>query len=224
MPVQSMRLDARSALGLVRRAAHALRNNPPGIFVQSPRLRNRIDRFLNLRIRFEFHFKPFLLAICRHEDFLLDLALDPVKILGDFWLGVADVLLREIFAEVLHHRVVRREFLGYARPSAEIIAGEAADTGFVWKKHVGADQSLLEFGELWSRYHYVWSDAAASGDLAAAVGELDLRRMLRHFALIVIFIERNGFVVALDQAAARSVVARGRQSQTGVFAQRSHGL
>jgi hypothetical protein len=48
--------------------------------------------------------------------------------------------------------------------------------------------------------------------------------MLRYLALVVILVQRYRLVIALNQAAARRVVACGGECQAGVFAQRSHGL
>src|SRR4029077_8564084 len=70
----------------------------------------------------------------------------------------------------------------------------------------------------------VRGDAAAAGYLAAAVRELDLVGMIGNFALVVIFIERDRFVVALDKAATRSVVTRGGEREAGVFTERRDGL
>ena len=66
-------------------------------------------------------------------------------------------------------------------------------------------------------------DAAASRHLPAAVRELDFRRMLRNFALIVIFVQRNGFVIALNQPSAGCVVTRRSQRKAGIFAERLNG-
>ena len=63
----------------------------------------------------------------------------------------------------------------------------------------------------------VGRDAAAAGYLAAAIGLANLRRMIGNFALVVIFVKGDGFVIALDEAAAGSVVTRGGESEAGVF-------
>src|SRR6266478_1209858 len=55
--------------------------------------------------------------------------------------------------------------------------------------------------------------------LSSAICQFHFRRMVGHFAFIVILIERNGFVVPLNQPSARCVVPRGRQCQSGVLAQ-----
>src|SRR5262249_28451545 len=81
-------------------------------------------------------------------------------------------------------------------------------------------QQLLELAQLQRWYDDVRSDSAPARHLSATVSQPHFRGMLRHFALIVILVERNRFVVALNQAPARCVIARGSQSQAGVFAER----
>src|SRR5260370_38959288 len=48
--------------------------------------------------------------------------------------------------------------------------------------------------------------------------------MLGNVALVVIFVERNGVIVALNEAAAGRVVTGRSQRESSVFAQRSDGL
>src|SRR5262249_62140836 len=95
------------------------------------------------------------------------------------------------------------------RALAEVRTGETAHAGFRGIEHVKAEEFLLEFGEFWLGDDDVRSDAAAAGDLPAGIGQSDFRRMIGNFALVVIFVERNGFVVALNQAPAGSVVTGG---------------
>ncbi len=91
----------------------------------------------------------------------------------------------------LHHGVVDFKFVGDVGLGAEVIAGEAADAGFRGEEDVGAEKGFLKFVELGRGHDDVRSDAAAAGDLAAAVGELDLRGMVGDFAFVVILVERN---------------------------------
>src|SRR5580692_305638 len=78
--------------------------------------------------------------------------------------------------------------------------------------------------KLWCGHDDIRRDATASGNLPAAVREPDLRRMLRHLAFVMIFVERNGFVIALDQPSARCVVTRCGQRKSGVLAERLNRL
>ncbi len=82
----------------------------------------------------------------------------------------------------------------------------------------------MEFVQLGGCDDNVRGDAAATGYLAAAVRKLHFRGMLGNFPLVVIFVEGDGFVIALNQAATGSVVTRGSQRETGVFAERGHRL
>ena len=66
--------------------------------------------------------------------------------------------------------------------------------------------------------HYVGSDPAAAIHLAAAVSQLNLCGLLRAFAVVVILVEGDGFIVALDQPAAGRVILRRGQRQASVFA------
>src|SRR5208283_1522150 len=141
-------------------------------------------------IGFEKDFEAFLSAVGGHEDFLLDLALDPILIVGHFGLGVADVALGQVIAEFLHDVVIHFKAV--------------SDVG------LGAEE--------------VGGDAAATGDLAAAVGLTNLRGVLGDFAFVVIFVERDGFVIALNEASAGRVIAGGGEGEAGVFRERRDGL
>src|ERR1700688_250437 len=196
-------------LGLVDGGAGALGYDFAGVLVEGAGLGDGVDGFLDLGVGFKQDFEAFLLAEGGHEDFLFYFALDPVLIFGHFGFGVVHVVLVQIIAEGFHHGVVHFKLLGDGGLGAEIVAREAADSGFYRDEHVGAEKGLFKFVQLGRGHDNVGCDAAAAGNLATAVGELDLRGMLGDFALVVILVERNGFVIALNQAAAGSVVTRG---------------
>src|SRR5260370_32347277 len=111
---------------------------PLGILVQRPRLRNRFLRFLYLRISFEQNLEAFLLVERRHEHFMLDLPLDPIKALGHFGFRISDGVLAEILAERAHHVVVRLKFLGDRGLVAEEVARKSAYTRLRGPEHVVA--------------------------------------------------------------------------------------
>src|SRR6266446_231262 len=211
-------------LGPVRSDAGALRYDLAGVLVQGAGLGNGFHRFLDLRVGLELDLGAFLLAEAGKEDFLLDLALDPVEVFADFGLGVANVVLAHIVAQVAQHSVVNFKALGDGGPRAEVEAREAPHTLVGVEEDVGAQQGLFELAELRRGDLDVRRDATAAGYLAATVGELDLRRMLGNFALVVIFVERDGFVVALNETAAGRVVTRGGKREAGVFAEWRDGL
>ena len=74
---------------------------------------------------------------------------------------------------------------------------------------------------------FVGIDAATAIDGASAVGQLHFvvcSRRIFFLAVVIVVVERDVRVVALNQASARRVVLGGRQRQAGVFRQRIHGL
>ncbi len=79
-----------------------------------------------------------MLAEGGEEDFLLDLALDPVEVFADFGLGVADVVLAHIGAQVAQYGVVDFEALGDGGAGAEVVAREASHTLVGVEEDVGA--------------------------------------------------------------------------------------
>src|SRR5258708_10105411 len=195
-----------------------------GIFVEGAGLRDGLHRFLDLRVGLQLDLEAFLLTKGGQEDLLLDLALDPVEIFTDFRLGIVDAMLAHVGTQVAHHAVIDFEVLGDGWAGAEVVAGEAADAGLEGKENIGTQQGLLKLGELGRGDVDVRGDAAAAGYLAAAVGESYLARMFVNFALVVIFVERNGLIVALNEAAAWRVVTGRSQRESSVFAQRSDRL
>src|SRR5579864_351441 len=78
--------------------------------------------------------------------------------------------------------------------------------------------------QLWRRYDDIRRNPAASGNLAAAVRELNFRGVLGNFAFVMILIKRDGLVVALNEPPAGRVVTRRSQRKAGVFAERLNGL
>src|SRR5205807_7181292 len=91
------------------------------------------------------------------------------------------------------------------------MARKSAHGGLGRKEYVLTKQRLLKMIELWLSYRDVGRNSASAGHLSPTVGQLDFGRMLRNFAL-VIAIQRNRFVIALNEPSARRVVARDRKS------------
>src|SRR6266478_2909201 len=135
-------------LGPVRSDAGALRYDLAGVLVQGAGLGNGFHRFLDLRVGLELDLGAFLLAEAGKEDFLLDLALDPVEVFADFGLGVANVVLAHIVAQVSQHSVVNFKALGDGRPRAEVVSREAPHTLVGVEEDVGAQQGFFELAEL----------------------------------------------------------------------------
>src|SRR5580700_6564252 len=86
-------------------------------------------------------------------------------------------------------------------------------------KYATAEKRLFKIIQLRCGHYVVRSDSTLAKNLAAAVGELDFRRA-RWLGIVVIVVERNVFVVALDQSAAWRVVTSGGQKKRRVFAER----
>src|SRR5208282_3570528 len=94
-----------------------------------------------------------------------------------------------------------------------VMACEAADALLDGIEDIGAIHGFLELSGLGSGDDNVWSDAAAAGDRTAAIGLANFRRVIGDLALIVIFVKGDGFVIALDEAAAGGVVTRRGESE-----------
>ncbi len=199
--------------GLVGGGAGALGNYFTGVFVKGAGLGNGLDGLLDLGIGFEKNFEAFLGAVGGHEYFLLDLAFDPVEVVGVFGFGVVNVMLRKIGAEILKHFVVDFKRVRDGGLGAEVVAGESGNALFSREEDIAAEHILLELVELGRDYNDVGRDAAATGNLAAAVGLANFGWMIGNLALVVILVKRDGFVVALDEPAAGCVVASGCQER-----------
>jgi hypothetical protein len=176
---------------LVGAATVALGYDFASVFVEGAGLRDGVDGLLDLGIGFEQDLEAFGSAVVGHEDFLLDLALDPVQIFGVLGFGVLDVVLVQVVLEFLQDFVVDFEGMSDRRTSAEVEAGEAADALFGREENVVAVELILELGGFGRIDDDVWGDAATTGDGAAGVRLTNLRRMLGNFALVVIFVERD---------------------------------
>ncbi len=82
---------------------------------------------------------------------------------------------------------------------------------------------MLEIVLFGCGHKVVRSDATLSEDLPAAIGELHFG-LLGPLRIVVIIVERNVFVIALNQAAAGGVITRSGEQQSSVFAERKLGL
>src|SRR5580704_6631580 len=211
-------------LRLVGGAAVALGYYFAGVFVEGAGLRDGLHGLLYLRISFQENLETFRSAVIGHEDFLLNLAFHPIEILGVFRLGVMNVVLAEVVAELVENFVVDLEAVANGGPGAEEVAGEAANALFGREEDVIAKQQFLELGGLGGIDNDVGRDATATGYGAATIRLANLCWMLGNFALVVIFVQRDGFVIALNQAAARRVVTSSGKRQAGVFCERRDGL
>src|SRR5205085_5588385 len=87
-------------------------------------------------------------------------------------------------------------------------------------------QLILEVIALGRFDFHVRRDAAAAVHGASAVGKLYffVGVVVFDFAVVVVVIERNAAVFALDQASAGGVILGSGQRQTGVIGERIHGL
>src|SRR5260370_7100892 len=156
-----------SGLGLDRIHAGALRDDLACVLVKGASLRDGFYRLLHLRVGFQLDLEAFLLAEGGEEDFLLDLALDPVEILAEFGFCVMDVVLAQIGAEVAHYRVIDFKALGNRWARAEIIAGKATHASLEREEDVGAQQALFKLVEFRRRNIYVCPNPTPIRYLAA---------------------------------------------------------
>src|SRR6266404_2136104 len=142
---QTAHSKLRETLRMVCRTTGPLCRNPLRGLIQRPRLGNRIYGLLHLRIRFEQHFESFLLAEAGHEDFLLDLPLNPIARFRHLRFRVPDGVLAQVFAERAHHVVVHFKILRDRGFHTKVIPRESADARLGWVEHVAAIQQLFEF-------------------------------------------------------------------------------
>src|SRR5208282_140874 len=164
------------------------------------------------------HFQAFFLAEGIDEEFALEVGAQPVVALDHLGFGIGDFFLVKEFAELLQRRFVHFEAL------RDLVSARVALSKI--KQRVVLQQRVLELGGLVGCKLHVRSDAAAAIHRASAVRELDLvvGVILFPLAIIVIIVEREIGVIALDQASAGGVVLRGGEGQAGIFRQRIHGL
>src|SRR5258707_2480428 len=207
------------ALRLLEGPARALGHDLLGILIQRARLRKRFHGLLHLRIGLQKTLEAFLLVEHRHENFLLDLSLDPVEALGHVRFGVPDGVFAEVLAERAHHVVVRLKILGNGWLAAKVEARKPAYARLGRPEHIVAVEQLFELSQFRRSHGDIWRDAASARHWASAIRQFHFRRMIGDLAFVVILIERNRFVVALNQPSARCVVPRGRERQSGVLAQ-----
>ena len=164
--------------------------------------------------------EAFDLAELRGEEFSLDVLLDPVGDAGDVSVGVLDLVGLEEVLELLHDGVVDHEVLADG-VGGEVVLAEV-------EEGVVLGQAVLEAVGLDGFDLLVGRDAAAAVDGAAGVGELDLEVALVGLggvvADVVVVVERDVIVVALDEAAGRSVVVIGGEGEAGVFGDLEDGL
>src|SRR5262249_16451094 len=101
----------------------------------------------------------------------------------------------------------------------QIVFGEIEES-------VVLQQGILEPVALGSFVLHVRTDSTAAVNGTAAIGELDLLAAVALFllAVVVVVVERNACVLALNQAAAGRVVLGGSECQAGIFRKRIHRL
>src|ERR1700691_5218349 len=210
-------------LRVSRTAGFALGDDFAGVLVKRTSLGNQFNGFIELRIILQGYFETLIQAEDGGEDLALNLPLQPGEIILDFRFGVMNVLVAQVFAELVDDFFIYNEILGEVRFFAEIVAREVANALRKKVENAPAVHSLLETVGLWFRDGVVRSDSALSENLPATIGQLHFRPSWP-LGIIVIIVERNILVVALDQAPAGGVVTRGGEQHSGVFAERELSL
>ncbi len=135
--------------------------------------------------------------------------------------GVLDLVVLEEGLELLHDRIVDHEVLRDG-VVGEVVLAEV-------EEGVVDEEIVLEVVRLDVVDLLVGCDAAAAVDGAAGVGELDLEVALvgpwrRRFTDVIVVVERDVVVVALDEAAGRGVVVIGGEGEAGVLGDLEDGL
>src|SRR5260221_13900370 len=108
-------------LWLVVAGAAALGYDLAGVFIERAGLGDGFGGLLHLRVGGEEAFVAFLGAVGGHENFLLDLALDPVEVVGELDFSVLHVVLRKIVAEFTDDVVVHFKAVGDRGLGAEVV-------------------------------------------------------------------------------------------------------
>ena len=196
-----------------------LGHNALGIVGESFGLRQKVQSLEHLRIRFRPDLQALILTESIDEDLSLDVGLDPVVVIHEISLRVRDVRLIQRLAEVLHNGIIHFEAL--RRMMIHHIA-----LGVV-EERVMLQQRVLKVIALDRRNHDIRRDAAAAIYRAAAVGELHFAVGVAArfgFAVVVVVVERNVAVVALDQPSTGRVIVRRGERQASIFRQRIHSL
>src|SRR5258708_21665698 len=178
-------------LWLVVAGAGARGYDLAGGFMEGAGLGDGFDGLLRLRVGGEEDFVAFLGAVGGHENFLLDLALDPVEVVGELDFGVLHVVLRKVVAEFAENVVVHFEAVRDDRLGAEIIARETGNTLLGRVEHIGAEQRFLELVVLGRGHNDIRRDAAATGYLTPAIGLANFRRVLVAFAFFLLFVNAD---------------------------------
>src|SRR5258708_16167277 len=114
-----------------------------GIFVEGAGLRDVLHRFLDLRVGLQLDLEAFLLTKGGQEDFLLDLALDPVEIFTDFRLGIVDAMLAHVGTQVAHHAVIDFEVLGDGCSGPELATSQPSYTPLPSEETILTPSALL---------------------------------------------------------------------------------
>jgi len=175
----------------------------------------------NLRVPFGTDFEAFELTELRGEELALNALLDPAIDCGDVRIGVFDRVVFQEGLELLHNCIINHEVF------CDSVGGEVVLTEV--EEGVVAEKIVLEVIGLQVVDLLVGGDAAAAVDGATRVGELHLEVALvlgfvGVIANVVVVVERDVIIVALNEAAGRCVVVIGGESETGVFGDLEDGL
>src|SRR6266851_3097344 len=161
------------------------------------------------------------LSELRGEELALDALFDPVVDASDVGVVVVDLVGLEEVLKLLYHRIVDFEVfcdcVGGQVMLAEVEEGVVSKEAFL--KGIG-----LQVVDL-----FIGSDASTAVDSPAGVGELDLEvalvlGLVFVVAHVVVVVERDVVVVALDQAAGGRVVVVGGESEARVLCDGEDGL
>src|SRR5580700_2905350 len=201
----------------------ALRYDFARVLVQRFGLWNQVDGFIELRVILQRDFEALVQSENAGENFALNLPFQPGQVLLNFRFAILDVLIAEVGAELVDNLVGHHELLAYIGLGAEVKPGEIADALGSSVEHAAAIERCLEIVLFGSGDKVVRRDATLSKNLAAAIGELHFR-LLGLLRVVVIIVERDVFVITLNQAAAGRVITGSGEQQSRVFAERELGL
>src|SRR5579862_280713 len=204
--------------GLGCASGSALSQNMLGIVCQLFCLGQQAQRRDYLGISFRTDAQTFLLAKLGNEELGLDLRLDPVKTFIDLGFRVRNLLCVQELPEVLQDSIGNLEILVNAA-AIQVVRGEIEERIFL-------QQRVFKARGFDGRNLYIRSDASAPKYRASAVCEphLFVGRILFLIAIVIVIIQRDAGIIALDQASAGGVVLGSGQCQSGILGKRVDGL
>src|ERR1700683_1889105 len=114
-------------LRVSRTAGFALGDDFAGVLVKRTSLGNQFNAFIELRIFLQGYFETLIEAEDGGEDLALNLPLQRGEVILVVGFGVMNVLVAQVFAELIDDFFIYNEILGDVRFFTKVVAGEIAN-------------------------------------------------------------------------------------------------